>query len=406
MAEKSLYEAYQKLFESLYLGGLERICLTVFEILKRPVLIVNHELNKLEQFPPKPLGDPIWDELFENGRLKPQTIWQLREDGLMEFSEKSDIPSWTNWGMVKNRPRLVCTVKVNSAVKGYVAVFFEEDEYSDFHVQITQMFSQVVSLELQKYDHPEYPNYPTITTAFVIDLFQGMINSDDILSNWEKRIDNKLKPPFCVAVVGGDDQVSTTIHYVRRYLIKDKNTYNTIIKGNLYILFTDINAQIDFSKILNNRFNSLTDSLDLYNLSLGLSDTFETLLNIETYKYQAEQALLLGKSCRHNSRIYFYKDLILENMISQLKNNDKAGSYIHPAIKMLEAHDKTNNTEYLKTLKEYIMSMCNPAKTVEKIHIHRNTLLYRLKRIQELTDISLDDEHLCALLLINFYLLE
>ncbi|NLB52472.1 MAG: hypothetical protein GX808_05990 [Syntrophomonadaceae bacterium] len=406
MAEKSLYEAYQKLFESLCLGGLARICLTAYEILQRPVLIVNNELNKLEQFPPKPLGDPIWDELLENGRLAPQTIWKLREEGLMEYSEKSDIPSWTNWGMVKNRPRLVCTVKISGVVKGYVAVFFEEDEYCHFHVQITQMFSQVVSLELQKYDHPEYPNYPTITTAFVIDLFQGMIKSHDILSNWEKRIDNKLKPHFCVAVVGGDDQVSTTIHYVRRYLVKEKNIYDTIIKGNLYILFTDINTQIDFSEILNSRFNSLTESLDMYNLSLGLSDSFENLLNIDIYKYQAEQALFLGKSCRHNSRIYLYKDLMLENMISHLKNNDKAVSYIHPAIKMLEIHDKTNNTEYLKTLEVYIMSMCNPAKTVENMHIHRNTLLYRLKRIQELTDISLDDEHLCALLLINFYILE
>lgn len=40
------------------------------------------------------------------------------------------------------------------------------------------------------------------------------------------------------------------------------------------------------------------------------------------------------------------------------------------------------------------------------MHIHRNTLFYRLNRIQELTGISLDDVRLCALLLNNFYLLQ
>ena len=80
-------------------------------------------------------------------------------------------------------------------------------------------------------------------------------------------------------------------------------------------------------------------------------------------------------------------------------------NYIHPAIETLRVYDRQNGTEYLKTLNVYITSMCRHSATIKKLHIHRNTLLYRLKKIEELTGNSLEDERFCALLLCNFYLL-
>ncbi|NLO09134.1 MAG: hypothetical protein GX129_04605 [Clostridiales bacterium] len=163
-----------------------------------------------------------------------------------------------------------------------------------------------------------------------------------------------------------------------------------------------LEMQKDF---LDSRVKQIEYLLNLYKLESGVSNIFDDLLDIATYKYQAEQALDVGRSRNSKDTIFVYNDIVLENIMSSVRNQIEPQNYIHPAIDILRAYDQKNGTEYLKTLKIYITSMCRHHVTVEALHIHRNTLLYRLKKIEELTGASLEDERFCALLLCNFYLL-
>lgn len=144
----------------------------------------------------------------------------------------------------------------------------------------------------------------------------------------------------------------------------------------------------------------------MYGLYIGASIPFHNLLDLEIYKYQADRALMLGKHCRPGRRMHSYQELAWENLLSCIKENVAAENYIHPAIRVLERYDCENNTEYLKTLGTYVTSMCNPARTLEKLHIHRNTLLYRVSKILDLTGLDLNNMKQCALLLNNFYLMD
>ena len=51
-----------------------------------------------------------------------------------------------------------------------------------------------------------------------------------------------------------------------------------------------------------------------------------------------------------------------------------------------------NHIDYLNTLYVYLRSFLNSKKTVEYFGFHRNTLLHRLRQIQAITDIHLDNE--------------
>ena len=55
MDEKLLCLAYQKLFATLQKGGIDRICQTAYELLGKPVEVINEELSKLAQCPDEPL---------------------------------------------------------------------------------------------------------------------------------------------------------------------------------------------------------------------------------------------------------------------------------------------------------------------------------------------------------------
>lgn len=65
--------------------------------------------------------------------------------------------------------------------------------------------------------------------------------------------------------------------------------------------------------------------------------------------------------------------------------------YCTERLRPLEEYDSANSTALVDTLLEYYMSGCNVSRAAEKLYVHRNTLQYRLNKIEDLLQIELDD---------------
>ncbi|PLT33682.1 CdaR family transcriptional regulator [Bacillus sp. V5-8f] len=63
----------------------------------------------------------------------------------------------------------------------------------------------------------------------------------------------------------------------------------------------------------------------------------------------------------------------------------------HIPIQALNSYDNKNQTNLIHTLQVYLEKDCNPAETAKQLHIHINTLTYRLKRIADIGRINLKD---------------
>lgn len=57
----------------------------------------------------------------------------------------------------------------------------------------------------------------------------------------------------------------------------------------------------------------------------------------------------------------------------------------------LEMYDNANGSFLIDTLVNYYMCGFNVGKTAEMMYVHRNSLQYRLKKIEEILEINLDD---------------
>ncbi|CAN5859015.1 hypothetical protein BH23ACT11_BH23ACT11_20240 [soil metagenome] len=55
----------------------------------------------------------------------------------------------------------------------------------------------------------------------------------------------------------------------------------------------------------------------------------------------------------------------------------------------LEDYDRRRGSDLLRTLSVYFDAGANATKTADRLFLHRNSLLYRLERIQELTGLDL-----------------
>ena len=60
-------------------------------------------------------------------------------------------------------------------------------------------------------------------------------------------------------------------------------------------------------------------------------------------------------------------------------------------IEPLREHDRTRRSDLVRTLKTYFASGANASEAADQLFLHRNSMVYRLERIQKLTGLDLKD---------------
>ena len=73
-----------------------------------------------------------------------------------------------------------------------------------------------------------------------------------------------------------------------------------------------------------------------------------------------------------------------------------------PALAKLRKYDIDNGTEYYRTLFTYLLCERNQTLTAEKLFLHRNTLIYRVNRIEEIIGTDLKEERERLYLLLSY----
>lgn len=89
------------------------------------------------------------------------------------------------------------------------------------------------------------------------------------------------------------------------------------------------------------------------------------------------------------TEVYQYEELGIFQLLEELSHNKNYPT--HPSIRKLKAYDIKNQTELLRTLTVYFEKDKNPNEASQQLHIHVNTLNYRLKRISEIGQVRLKD---------------
>ena len=77
-----------------------------------------------------------------------------------------------------------------------------------------------------------------------------------------------------------------------------------------------------------------------------------------------------------------------------------------PQLLELISYDREKGSQLFETFKTYLICERDIPKTAEKLIIHRTTLTYRLKKIQALMDLDLEDADVRLYLQLSLRMLE
>ena len=92
---------------------------------------------------------------------------------------------------------------------------------------------------------------------------------------------------------------------------------------------------------------------------------------------------------RTADEMYAYQDLGFYRFLPAVREEMRRHPFLHEGLRRLRLYDQEHQSELLPTLERYLEHDCNVKETAEALHIHANTLSYRLKRIEEIGELSL-----------------
>ena len=150
-------------------------------------------------------------------------------------------------------------------------------------------------------------------------------------------------------------------------------------------------------------FRALSSLAEEFHLKVVISDSSGDLFDLPALYRTAREALELMMDNRfHGFSVCTVAQLRTPLLLKSLENRS---DLIAKEIRALASYDREKDTQYCETLYHYLTCSKSLKKTCDALFTHRNTVLYRIHRIQEDFAVPIDEPSKHADLLLSTSLL-
>lgn len=163
-----------------------------------------------------------------------------------------------------------------------------------------------------------------------------------------------------------------------------------------YIMFEERRQCVVLNLTQNNQqFSQIRHTLSPicrdYCLYAGISSPVSGIGEMHLAYLQAGEALEHAFRLRCDRWIIPFSDCAMDYILRNLNTPFPMMHLASPELRRLIEYDKEKGTQYFETLRTYLLLERDIPRTSEALIVHRTTLLYRLKKIQAMTELNLDD---------------
>ncbi len=223
---------------------------------------------------------------------------------------------------------------------------------------------------------------------------------------------------FCKAILLGEANYSQIIRYQKKYGMRDMPAFVMIISAENRQLSEVINVlknysedksdfvikiddtQIAFVKFVDedsNEYQSSTEYAEFLRQSvyeetgvpvrISIGSTVKTLVDLSTSYTQAMTAVRMSNAINSKGEVHSFKEYILIRMLEDMPKF-KLNEYLE-VLMDTGAREIFGDTEMTNTAEEFLENSLNVSETARKLYLHRNTLTYRLDKIERATGLNI-----------------
>lgn len=180
------------------------------------------------------------------------------------------------------------------------------------------------------------------------------------------------------------------IHYYHPddyYFIRSSN--DSLYMVGQYSLNSEPDVQGKAYAMTEQLLHSLRQKKMIRVIHAGIGSTQSDIDSISQSYRDAIEAVQMARTS--NKPIISFRKLGILRLLNHLPENDSMESYIPAFITQLEQYDIKYNSNLIETISAYYAANCNAAQAAKALFIHYKTMLGRLNRIRQITNIDFND---------------
>ncbi len=175
------------------------------------------------------------------------------------------------------------------------------------------------------------------------------------------------------------------------------------LKDDTFLMYVDADKTAGINKFLDTLEAILLKNYPEYEFFWGIG---EIPPKPQDFSQQYKKAALALEQCILSNtpgRRLTYKESRITSLVFQTADNSHLKEQAHQTLGNLLENDRTNalGMNLMETLTTFLKCSYNASLTARKLHLHRQSLLYRLEKIEQLTECSLSNHD--DLFLLEFY---
>jgi GGDEF-like domain/PucR C-terminal helix-turn-helix domain len=125
-------------------------------------------------------------------------------------------------------------------------------------------------------------------------------------------------------------------------------------------------------------------------LRAGIGNPCATAAEISRSYAEARRALAAGQRMGRASPITAFADLGIHRLLLRVPDVGDLRLFADEVLGALAEEERATGIDYLATLAVYFRENGSPRRAAQRLQVHPNTVSYRIRRIEELTGLSLD----------------
>lgn len=297
-------------------------------------------------------------------------------------------------------------IVVKGDAEGFVisipeAGFYNAKNAEELLIQVNDIVCQGLGMLLERQEQHSHSHISTIRRVIARLLFEG--EGKQLLNGTNDIYNEYVVAPFRVAVVRAEVYNSLQLQKAANYVSDaHENVFVYIEDQYACLLFTDIHTDECRNKIC-----KVMDSMcEKYKLLCCLSGSFNEIDLIDKKRFMCQKALEIAHGQEPGKRSFREEDYYVQIVCSCALPYIGHARYLERELSELAREDEAKETKFYETLKQYLLVGNNVSMAAKKMFIHRNTMIYRLSRINEILGVDINEPGIAHKILISILLQE
>lgn len=328
-------------------------------------------------------------------RVPEKVINSLWREGvipaLLKNSSPILIPAIQNVGLGK---RAAISIRKNSEVLGFIWALETEKPFTEKDLKFLELAAkeaknQLLQLQLKKKRREE--SYQEFLWQLLTGHYEEEAEIQKILQGYGITAPSLFSIIVFTFPTDISSETERNIYYTLTTSQKLKVIFYTINQSQLILLVGPIQSD-SFSASIQDFITSFITQMKtrfVVNQIAGAAGLPYSKLSLAKESYNEALYTLKIKKIfpKETASIQSYNSLGIYQYLDVLSQHPHKA--VHSGLQLLIEYDKKNQSNLIKTLHAYLECDSNPYDAANNLHVHVNTIHYRLKRISEIGNINL-----------------